>query len=110
MAEKQEIKGRARGGIARAEVLSPQARADIARKAAGARWNKGLPVATHPGTVNIGDWQIECAVLDDGRRVLSQRGFNRALGRSHGGEDFRRKQESEAGGEMPIFLGPKNLL
>lgn len=57
-----------------------------------------------------GDWQIECAVLEDGRRVLSQRGLNRALGRSHGGVDFQRKRESEAGGEMPVFLGPKNLL
>lgn len=109
MAENEEIKGRAKGGIARSEALSPARRKAIAEKAAMTRWSKGIPVATHTGTINIGSWQIECAVLDDGRRVLSQRGLNRALGRSHGGADFRRKQESEAGGEMPVFLGPKNL-
>lgn len=110
MTQDDEVKGRAKGGVARAVALSPKARADIARKAASARWNKDLPAATHTGTINIGDWQIECAVLDDGRRVLSQRGLNRALGRSHGGVDFQRKRESEGGGEMPVFLGPKNLL
>jgi hypothetical protein len=35
--------------------------------------------------------EIDCAVLDDGRRVLSQRSVNRALGRTHGGADFQRQ-------------------
>ncbi len=110
MDQNDEVTGRAKGGVARAEALSPDERKEIARNAASARWNKGAPAATHTGNINIGNWEIECAVLDDGRRLLSQRGLNRALGRTHGGYDFRRKLGSEAGGELPIFLGPKNLL
>lgn len=60
------------------------------------------------GLLHIGDFQIDCAVLSDQRRVLSQRSVNRALGRSHGGADFRRRQ-SEAGGGLPIFLVLKSL-
>jgi hypothetical protein len=67
-----------------------------------------LATATHTGVLKIGDLEIECAVLEDGRRVLSQRGVNRALGRTHGGAEFRRKQESDGGG-LPIFLMPKYL-
>lgn len=68
---------------------------------------KNPPKAEHEGVLKIGELEIPCAVLDDGRRVLSQRGVNRALGRKHGGEDFRRR--SAPGGELPVFLGPANL-
>lgn len=104
----EEIFGKAKGGVARAKSLTKQQRKGIAQKAAAARWNKGLPKATHTGTLHIGDLEIDCAVLEDGRRVLSQRSVNRALGRTHGGRDFRVRQ-SEAGGGLPIFLVPKVL-
>ncbi|MGH7073269.1 MAG: P63C domain-containing protein [Stellaceae bacterium] len=101
------VVGRARGGIARAKALSPTERSQIAQQAAAARWHKDLPFATHSGTLKIADLEIECAVLNDGRRVLSQRGVNRALGRKHGGNEFRVRKEG--GGELPIFLTPKVL-
>lgn len=102
--------GRAKGGLARAEKLTPEHRAEIARKAAATRWkNDGAAVlATHTGTLTIGELEIECAVLEDGRRVLSQRGVNRALGRVHGGAEFRKKAEAD-GGQLPVFLVAKGL-
>jgi P63C domain len=103
-----EITGRAKGGIARAKSLSKGARSEIAQRAAVARWHKDVPKATHTGILKIGDLEIDCAVLNDGRRVLSQRSVNRALGRTHGGRDFKLRQ-SEAGGGLPIFLVPKAL-
>jgi len=102
--------GASKGGAARAKKLSPERRREIALAAIQARWIKAgkepIPIATHDGEIKIGDLNIECAVLADGRRVLSQRGVGRALGRRHGGADFRRR---EGGGELPIYLGAANL-
>jgi hypothetical protein len=62
-----------KGGDARAKALSSNQRAEIARKAAAARW--GLPTATHEGPLGIAGWVIPSYNLPDGRRLLSQRGF-----------------------------------
>lgn len=69
-----------KGGQARAEVLTPEQRQDIARQAAAARW--GIQKATHSGELKIGKAVIRCAVLEDGTRVLTQRDFLQAIGRS----------------------------
>jgi hypothetical protein len=99
--------GASKGGEARARKLSPERRREIALVAVEARWAKAgkepVPIATHNGEIEIGDLSIECAVLSDGRRVLSQRGVGRALGRRHGGTEFRR------GGELPIYIRANNL-
>ncbi|MGB6690898.1 MAG: P63C domain-containing protein [Terracidiphilus sp.] len=106
-AKKLSRLGASKGGEARASKLTPERRQEIARAAVEARWVKAgkapIPVATHDGEITIGEVKIECAVLSDGQRVLSQRGVGRALGRRHGGADFRR------GGELPIYLGATNL-
>lgn len=77
--------GRARGGIARAEALSPEERREIAKKAAAARW--GFK-ATHKGTFTK-DFgiNVDCYVLDDEQKtaVISQRGMGEALGLGEGG-------------------------
>lgn len=76
--------GRARGGIARAERLTPEQRTEIARKAAHARWNDEITEAicgSPDQPLRIGDVEIECYVLEDGMRVLTQASFLRALGR-----------------------------
>lgn len=62
----------ARGGRARAAKMTKQQRSDAARKAAEARWGKTVVNATHEGELRIGDSAIECAVLEDETRVLSQ--------------------------------------
>ncbi|MEP6757065.1 MAG: P63C domain-containing protein, partial [Chthonomonadales bacterium] len=41
-----------------------------------------IEVATHAGSLPIGNGFIGCAVLDDGRRVLSQQGLLIAIGRA----------------------------
>jgi hypothetical protein len=72
--------GASKGGLARAENMTPEERKEIAQKAANARW--GVPRATHVGEIHIGDTSIPCAVLDDGTRLLTQEGFLKAIGRS----------------------------
>src|SRR5882672_6192727 len=54
---------------------SPQ----IAATAAAVRWN--IPKATYPGDIKIGDNSIPVAVLEDGTRVVTQRGVFVGLGR-----------------------------
>ncbi len=106
--ENTGLTGKAKGGAARASALSPQERKDIAKKAAEARW--GAPKAIYTGQLLLGDLSVDCAVLPDGTRVLSQRGVGRALGRAHGGSDWRKKGDDPAGGKLPFFMNAKGLL
>lgn len=75
--------GRARGGDARAKSLSAGQRSEIARRAAASRWADVTEAvcgsADQP--LRIGDVEIECYVLEDGTRVLTQASFLEALGR-----------------------------
>jgi len=102
--------GAKKGGNARASVLTPEERSEIARKAVRARWAKAgklkateQPVAKPPpapapdtsmpysmfrGVLNFGGREIECHVLNDLRRVFTQREVVRVLspsGRESGG-------------------------
>ena len=97
-----------KGGKARAERLTPEQRADIARTAAQSRWGGDGPVlkATHGSSdrpLVIGDLSLPCYVLEDGRRVLSLGGMVRALGMSIGGGG---KGE---GDRLGRFLGSKSI-
>jgi hypothetical protein len=80
--------GRAAGGAARAASLSPAERSQIAKKAALAKSEIAkLPKATHSSAdhpLKIGEVELPCYVLDDGTRVLSQRGVISGLGMSYG--------------------------
>lgn len=76
---------RANGGNARAAKLSPERRSQIASNAARAR--REILKATHGSAdhpLRIGDVEIPCYVLEDGRRVLSLGGMVKALGMSIG--------------------------
>ncbi len=57
--------------------------------------------AIYAGTLKIGDIEIPCAVLEDGTRVLSQRGFARAIGGS--------TPSSRGDGNLPTFLTANNI-
>lgn len=99
------------GGRARAEKLTPENRSNIAREAAKARWTETekLPKATHRGDLHIGDFKIPCAVLADGRRVITEHGITSAMG-SRSGASKRLKQASVTqGAPIPIFLAPERL-
>ncbi len=70
------------GGDARAVKLSDEERKEIARSGAEARWSVGLLRATHAGDLKIGDKVISAAVLENGKRVLTQESFLAAIGRA----------------------------
>lgn len=102
------------GGKARADKLSSEQRSEIARNGAQSRWAaiKKLPKATHGSPdrpLIIGAAEIQCYVLEDGRRVISQRGMNAALGRAESGSKSRREPAGDDAGNLPSFLYPKNL-
>ena len=52
--------------------------------------HKQLPHATHKGILRIGDLEIPCFVLDDGRRVISGRGMTAAIGMKGRGQGIAR--------------------
>lgn len=93
-----EPTGRAKGGIARRDALSEEAREEIARKAATARWGAK---AFHKGSFKE-DFgiDVECYVLSDEHKtaVISQRGMGEALGLGKTG-----------GTRLPDFLGGKRI-
>jgi hypothetical protein len=75
-----------KGGKLRAERLSPEQRVEIARDAANSRW--GLPKAAFGGPdrpLKIGNTELPCYVLEDGRRVLSALGMQDTLSIARGG-------------------------
>ncbi len=80
--------GKAKGGVARKKALPPKKRADIAKKAAAARWSKNVKQATHGSDdhpIRIGEIELPCYVLEDDTRVLSQRGLQTGIGMSTSG-------------------------
>jgi hypothetical protein len=97
--------GRAAGGAARAKKLTASQRSAIAKKAAAARWEP-VPEAvcgSPDQPLRIGNLIIECYVLEDGTRVITQRSFLRALGRN---KNFRRFDPDET---VPPMLQGKTL-
>lgn len=106
-AQKWSKLGAPKGGRARASVLTSEERSEIARQAARARWLKAgklkgnnvldgnagdsvvpdtsepevpeMPISLLRGTLELGDIELECHVLSDLRRVLTQREVVRAI-------------------------------
>jgi len=77
-----------------------------AKKAANERWHPSIPKATHSGILIIGGKEIACDVLEDGRRVLRQNTFARALGKGKAGSsDLERAIELK----IPVFISANNL-
>jgi hypothetical protein len=97
-------RGAPKGGRARASVLTAEERSEIARRAVRERWRRAgklkdegdektvsveilddsslkasEPYSMLRGTLYIGDVSFECHVLNDGRRVLTQREVVRVI-------------------------------
>lgn len=88
MTSKPEPTGRAKGGVARMQSMTPSQRKAQGQKAAAARWSGDIKRATHGSDDHpliIGDTEIACYVLEDGRRLLQQTSLISALNMSHGG-------------------------
>lgn len=67
-----------------------------------------LHKGTKLGHLNIAGADIECAVLEDGSRVLSQRALTKALGAPSDGAAFRRRSE-EGVADLPIFVAYRRI-
>lgn len=101
----EQVPYQAKGGVARAQALSPEQRQEIAKKAAEARWQSDLPKATHSGELTIKgveDVTIPCHVLENGDRILSTRGIMKSLNRTWRGRKY-------SGTQLPVFLEANNL-
>jgi hypothetical protein len=97
---KKEPTGRAKGGIAVAAKMTPEQKAERARKGALARWGAKVPTATHKGSfIEHFGTDVECYVLDDSQKtaVMSQTGFASAIGLS------------ARGNALPRFLGSQAM-
>ena len=106
----EKITGRAAGGKARSESMTHEQRKEFARSGAEARIERAkLPKATHTGSLKVGDVDIQCAVLPDGTRILSERAIASAFGAKRGGSHWRRKKAGELGADLPVFISAKNI-
>jgi len=101
-----------KGGRARAEKLSPEARSEIARAAAEARWEREgktpLPRATHEGTLPFGRIELPCAVLENGTRLISERAFAGLLGAPRGGHAYS-VRHAHGGAVLPVYVASERL-
>jgi len=108
--------GASKGGKARANTMTAEERSEVARNAVRARWSKAgklkgnietsppvqasiesshaiaasasIPFSMFPGILELGTYKLECHVLNDGRRVFTQREIVKLLsggGRESGG-------------------------
>lgn len=96
-----------KGGLARAEALTPEQRKSIARKAAQARWDADIPQTLYEGEFPIGTAVIKAAVLPNGKRLLTQASFMRAIGRSRSPKARTGVLSTVEG--LPFFLQAESL-
>lgn len=80
--ENEKNISKAKGGFARAKSLTSEERKAIARKGAEARWAVNIPIAEYEGDFPLGDTTISAVVLPNGKRLITQATFLRAIGRS----------------------------
>lgn len=97
-------KSKAVGGFARAKKMTKEERSAAAKRAATARWNKDLPLAPFTGHLEMNGRKIPCAVLEDGRRLITTAGILTSLGRPWRGT-YKEKDRTQT----PNFLAAKNL-
>lgn len=88
----------------RGKLPKPDPRKIAAQIAADKRWGKEIERATHQGIINIADTSLDCYVLTDGRRIISQTSIMSILGRSQ--SSGRRTRNDN----RPPFLEANNLL
>jgi len=76
------------------------------RQTKGGGRPKNPPKAAYEGKLRFGD--LECAVLENGVRVISQRTLTKALGAPSGGAAFKRRL-AEGVADLPIFLAYERI-
>ena len=99
----------AKGGKARAEKMTADERKEVAQNAANKRWQRiktNLPSAQLEGVLKINDTELEVAVLNNGKRIISQSSVFKALGRPSRG--VRATLDGEI--ILPAFMDAANLV
>ncbi len=85
----EEATGRAKGGAARALVLSAERRKEISQQGVEAKRERATLPKAICGDENrklvFGNIEIQCYVLEDETRVLTMRSFQSGIGMSEGG-------------------------
>jgi hypothetical protein len=95
-----------KGGINRMKQLSAEERLEFSRKGNLEKSNPSVPRETHSGVLKIGDTELKCGVLSDGRRVLSCGSITKIMGRGKPNADAIKKAR---GAGIPSFLTANNL-
>ena len=67
-----------------------------------------IPVAIARGTMKIGNVEIDCGVLADETRLISDRGVTKAMGGKRGGSHWKRMKEDGALA-LPPYISANNL-
>lgn len=76
-------------------------------KAANERWYPSTPKATHTGILSIAGQDIECDVLEDGRRILRKKTFLKSMGRTV--RPSKNVIERSIQSNVPVFVSANNL-
>lgn len=76
---------------------------DVVGKMVGGNDGPDILDAVYSGQLPIGDIDLDCAVLDGGVRVLSERAVHKAFGSKRGGSHWKRMKENEGGANLPSF-------
>jgi hypothetical protein len=102
---------KARGGVARAEALTPKVRQEISRNAAAVRWDKerNIPKSEYAGELKIGNMVFPCSVLSDGTRILTQSDFMSGMGMYYSGWVSKNRSVEDLAADLPLFLAFKTL-
>ena len=97
-----------KAGMARWEGVSKSEQKALVSKAAHARWKgtDGIIVAEYTGEVTLGSFKIRCAVLQDGRRIFSERSLCDVIGHSRHPDDYARRRQEQAQGKesLPVLV------
>jgi len=67
-----------------------------------------IPVAIAKGIMKIGAVEVDCAVLADETRLISDRGVSKALGAKRGGSHWKRMKEDGAL-SLPPYISANNI-
>lgn len=98
------------GGTARANKLTSERRCEIAQRAADIKYyGKPLPKATHSGILSIGDNNIDCAVLEDGTRIITQSAMKRAMGSKSNRTVPLKDMNNKTIPRLPVFVAYESL-
>lgn len=110
--KKKRSENAKKAAAARWKLVPTSDRKSHASKLAHARWKEGdVLLAEAPGVITLGGLTMTCAVLSDGRRVVSERSISDALEHARHPSDYQRKREQQDafGRSLPAYVGAEHI-